>query len=184
MGAAVLLTAWLTLFGCAADTQNPALDQQVVGPGAGGQIDEISVLNVTLLPPTQGDRQYHPAGSDVGVQAWISNESSLESDTLLSITTPAAESVQIDGDRTVPPGTLADFATEDGTEVTLINLTRDVYYGQPISMTFSFAQAGSLTLNVPVEVRQQLDSDSRTPDPVPEQPGGIRETNQQEPTGS
>lgn len=165
---ALLAAASLTLSGCAAGQYSQTADQVAAIDGANGTIGDIAVLNARLAPIA---REKYPAGSDARVLLWISNDG-LDPDSLSGVSTSAAESVRITGDPIVPGQTLADFATEKGTELTVIGFQQDQYYGVSIPMTFSFANAGTLTLNIPIEVPpERLDDREKIeilpPHPVP-----------------
>ncbi|MET0865858.1 MAG: hypothetical protein ABWZ98_16125, partial [Nakamurella sp.] len=132
----------------------------------------ITVLNARLAPTKN---EYYKAGSDARLLLWVSNDG-LKADTLSQITTSAADSVDIDGGPAEVPGqTLADFATDSGTEVVVTGFTQDVYYGVSIPMTFSFANAGTLDLNIPIEVPTERSTDRETIEILPPHPTPIWE---------
>lgn len=163
---ALLTAAALTLSGCAAGQYSQTADQVAAIDGANGTIGDITVLNARLAPTARED---YAAGSDAQLLLWISNDS-LKPDTLTGITTSAAESVDIAGEATVPGQTLSDFATETGTEVVVTGFLQDQYYGVSIPMTFSFANAGTLTLNIPIEVPAERSTDRETVNILPPHP--------------
>ena len=171
---ALLTAAALTLSGCAAGQYSQTADQVAAIDGANGTIGDITVLNARLAPTTRED---YPAGSDAQLLLWISNDS-LKADTLTGISSSAAESVEISGDPTVQAQTLADFATEEGTEVIVTGFLEDQYYGVAIPMTFSFANAGTLDLNIPIEVPAERSTDRETVNILPPHPIPIWEEGQ------
>ena len=116
----------------------------------------------------------YPAGSNARLLLWISNDS-LNPDTLSGVTTSAAKSVRIVGDPIIPGQTLADFATDDGTQVIVTGFLQDQYYGESIPMTFSFANAGTLSLNIPIEVPPERSTDRETIEILPPHPTPIWE---------
>lgn len=165
---AILAAVTLALSGCAAGQVSQTADQVAAIDGANGTVGDVAVLNARLAPTARED---YPAGSDARLLLWISNDS-LNPDTLTGVSTSSAQSVDIVGDPVVPGQSLADFATEEGTEVVVTGFLQDQYYGQSIPMTFSFANAGSLTLNIPIEVPAERSTDRETvnilpPHPVP-----------------
>ena len=168
---ALFVAASLALSGCAAGQYSQTADQVAAIDGANGVVGEISVLNARLAPT---EREFYAEGSDARLLLWISNDG-LQADTLDSITTSAAESVEITGDSTVPGQTLTDFATEDGIEVTVTGFVADQYYGVSIPMTFSFANAGSVSLNIPIEVPAERSTDRETIEILPPHPTPIWE---------
>ena len=154
----LLAAASLVLSGCAAGQYSQTADQVAAIDGANGTIGDIAVLNARLAPT---EREEYPAGSDARLLLWISNDS-LTADTLSGVSTSAADSVEITGDPAVPGQTLADFATDQGTEVTVTGFLQDLFYGESIPMTFNFANAGTLSLNIPIEVPEQRSTDRAT----------------------
>jgi copper(I)-binding protein len=167
----LLAAASLVLSGCAAGQYSQTADQVAAIDGANGTIGDIAVLNARLAPT---EREKYPEGSDARLLLWISNDS-LNPDTLSSVSTSAADSVQITGDPAVPGQTLADFATEQGTEVTVTGFTADLFYGNSIPMTFNFANAGALSLNIPIQLPEQRSTDRPTVDILPPHPTPIWE---------
>ena len=167
--AALLAAAALTLTGCAAGQISQTADQVAAVDGANGTIGDITVLNARLAPTA---REQYPKGSDARVLLWISN-GSLNPDTLSAVSTTAAQSVKITGDPAVPGQTLADFATADGTVVTITGFLQAQYYGVSIPMTFSFATAGTLNLNVPIELPPERSTDRETIQIQPPEPSSI-----------
>ena len=149
--------ASLALSGCAAGQYSQTADQVAAIDGANGTVGDIAVLNARLAPT---EREDYPPARMPGCCSG-SPTTACKPDTLSRITTSAAESVEIVGDPTVPGQTLADFATEDGTEVTVTGFLQDQYYGVSIPMTFSFANAGTLSLNIPIEVPAERSTDRR-----------------------
>jgi hypothetical protein len=81
---------------------------------------------------------------------WLSN-AGVQPDQLTGISTAAATSVQINGIKAIPGQTLKDLTGPRGA-ITLKGLTQTVPYGHSIPVTFTFATAGSLTVNVPIAI--------------------------------
>ncbi len=145
--AAVFASATLLLAGCGAGQYAQSANQQAAILGANGQVGDMSALNVRLA---KADQEKYPAGSNPRVLLYLSNDG-INPDSLTSVSTSAAQSVQITGDPTIPAQTLVDLSGDSGRQITIQNLNQDLYYGVSIPMTFSFADAGSLTINVPIE---------------------------------
>jgi hypothetical protein len=167
----LLTAASLVLSGCAAGQYAQTADQVAAIDGANGTIGDIAVLNARLAPT---EREKYPAGSDARLLLWISNDG-LNPDALSSVSTSSASSVKITGDPAVPGQTLADFATDQGTEVTVTGFLQDQFYGQSIPVTFNFKNAGSLSLNIPIQVPEQRSTDRPTVDIQPAHPVPIWE---------
>ena len=171
--AAVFAAASLTLAGCGAGQYAQSVNQQAAILGANATIGNMSTLNVRLAPTEQ---QKYPAGSNPRVLLSLSNDG-INPDTLTSVSTPAAQSVQISGDPVVPGQTLVDLSGDSGPKVTLNGLVQDVSYGVSIPMTFSFANAGSLTINVPIQNPPQRSTNRETLEILPPHPTALWEQN-------
>jgi len=167
----LLAAASLVLSGCAAGQYSQTADQVAAIDGANGTVGDIAVLNARLAPTA---REQYPAGSDARLLLWISNDG-LNADELTGISTSAADSVEINGDAIVPGQTLADFATEQGAEVTVTGFVQDLFYGNSIPMTFDFKNAGSLSLNIPIQIPEQRSTNRETIEILPPHPTPIWE---------
>jgi copper(I)-binding protein len=165
-GLALFAAMTLAVSGCAAGQYAQTAEQVAAIDGANGTVGDIAVLNARLAPTT---RSSYPAGSNVRVLLYISN-AGFTADTLESVSSSAATSVKITGDAALPPQTLADFAGETGTEVTLTGLLQELHYGVSIPMTFSFANAGSIDLNVPIQLPPERSTNRETVNIQPPHP--------------
>lgn len=165
-GLALFAAMTLAVSGCAAGQYAQTADQVAAIDGANGTVGDITVLNARLAPTA---RESYPAGSSARVLLYISN-AGLSADTLESVSTSAARSVKITGDAVLPPQTLADFATDTGTEVTVTGFLQDQYYGVSIPMTFSFANAGAIDLNVPIQLPPERSTNRETVNLLPPHP--------------
>ena len=141
------LAAVVLVSGCAAGQISQTANQVAAIDGGNGTIGQIGVRNALLATPTGAD---YAKGADAPLLMWVST-AGLNSDTLTAVSTPAAASVQINGTATVPGQSLADF-TGSKVTFTLKDLTSTISYGESIPVTFAFASAGSLTVNVPVAI--------------------------------
>ena len=171
--AAVFAAATLTLAGCGAGQYAQSVNEQAAMLGANGQVGDMSALNVRLAPLEQ---EKYPAGSNPRVLLYLSNDG-INPDTLTSVSSSAAQSAQISGDPVIPANTLVDLSGDSGRQITLQGLTQDLYYGVSIPMTFSFANAGSLTINVPIENPPTRSNDRETLEILPPHPTPIWEEN-------
>ncbi len=165
-GLALFAVMTLAVSGCAAGQISQTADQVAAIDGANGTVGNIAVLNARLAPTA---REYYPEGSNARILLYVSNNG-LSEDTLESVTTSAAGSVKITGDALLPPQKLSDFASETGTEVVVTGFDQDQYYGVSIPMTFSFANAGSIDLNVPIQVPAERSTNRETIDILPPHP--------------
>ena len=165
-GLALLTAMTLAVSGCAAGQDSQTAEQVAAIDGANGTVGDIAVLNARLAPTVRED---YPAGSNARLLLYVSN-AGLAADTLESVSTSAARSVRITGDQTLPPQKLSDFASDTGTEVVVTGFLQDKSYGVSIPMTFSFANAGSIDLNIPIQVPAERSTDRETIDIQPPHP--------------
>lgn len=145
---AAVMAAALTLTGCSAGKISQTASEVAAIDGANGTVGHIGVRNALLASPTGSN---YAKGASIPMQLFVSNSGNTAVK-LTGITTPAASSVQIGGMTTIPAQTLADFSG-DTVKITLVGLTAAVNYGQSVPVTFNFT-AGSLTINVPLEIPQ------------------------------
>ncbi len=164
--AVAFVAACLTLSGCAAGQVSQTADQVAAIDGANGTVGDIAVLNARLAP-TAGEG--YQQGSNGRLLLWISNNG-LNPDTLSKVSSPAADSVQVVGDANIPGQYLADLSSLTGTRVVVSGFTQDVPHGQSIPMTFSFANAGTLDLNIPIEIPSDRSGERPTLDIQPPPP--------------
>lgn len=169
---ALAMAAAVALTGCAAGQISQTADQVAAIDGANGNIGQMTILNAQLAEP-QG--QAIGEGSNSQLLLWISN-AGLQSDTLTSITTPYASDVRITGDATIQGQTLTDLATSNGIRVTVQDFTQEVITGNSVPMTFSFEKAGSIDLNIPVQLPPERSEGRETIEILPPHPTPLWET--------
>lgn len=145
---ALAMAAAVALTGCAAGQISQTADQVAAIDGANGVVGNMSILNAQLAQPKG---QTIAAGANSPLLLWVSNEG-LDSDTLTSVTTPYASAVRISGTGEVPGQTLTDMATTSGTQLVVQGFTQELITGNSVPMTFTFAKAGTINLNVPVQL--------------------------------
>lgn len=162
LGIAVALVAG----GCAAGQVTQTDSQVAAVNGAGGTVGPIAVRDAVLEYP--GDPAGYTAGADAPLLVSIANSGDM-ADELVSVTTPAAGDVTVEGRATIPSGfavssagdgpddptpsaTLQNDRPIEGGElrITLNDLTGPIRPGLPTFVTFLFRDAGELTLRVPV----------------------------------
>ena len=144
---AVLASA-LALTGCASGKIAQTAQQVSAVSSGNGKIGDIDVLNVQFSTPSTPTASY-PKGGTAPLEIWVSNDS-IDADTLTQATTPAAGKVEIQGTATVQPKSLEDFGTKY--KIALTGLTAPIGYGVSVPVTFTFQRAGTITINVPVEI--------------------------------
>jgi copper(I)-binding protein len=158
---AAALLAFLSV-GCGAGQDAQTADQITGTGGSYGQTGEVSVLDAQFVfdGPIAGDEVYRP-GAEAPLQLTIVNAGPTD-DRLVEVTSPVAASARITGDPRIPGGQaltagyvepVASVETRDARpiEITLVGLTEPVRAGLTYPVTFTFADAGSLTLSLPVE---------------------------------
>jgi hypothetical protein len=141
---AVLLPA---LAGCEAGYNAPTLTFHPANSGADVTQNGISLSTVFLLGAPPGSSI--PPGGRAGVFLAIVAQNG---DRLVSVSAPgAASSVKLAGSSVnLPPGALVDMSGPEP-QVVLTGLASPLSGGQAINLSFNFAQAGAITLSVPVE---------------------------------
>ena len=144
-GALALLVP--VLAGCEAGLNAPTLDFHPANFAANTVKGGISMSNVFVLGPPL--RTELPAGAQAGVFLSISTENG---DQLVSVSAPGtASSVTVTGAPVdLPAQTLVDLSGPEP-EVVLTGLTKPLKGGEAIRMNFTFAHAGTISLQVPVE---------------------------------
>lgn len=150
----------LALAGCGAGQIAQTAEQQSAVSGASATAQHIEIRNAEIEYPVGGSQgpTAYAAGSSAPVTMTIANDDDLP-DRLVSASSPAASSVQITGDTTVPPhGALIASTTPGGTPssigvpiaVTLQGLSQDVSPGLSYPLVLVFERAGSVTVDLPV----------------------------------
>ena len=154
---ALMAAAPLALSGCAAGQYSQTADQVAAIDGANGTVGDIAVLNARLAPTRRED---YPAGSDANCCSG--------SPTTACSRTPSPESAPRPPSRSRSPATRPCRGRRwpispptSGTQVMVTGFLQDQYYGVSIPMTFSFANAGTLSLNIPIEVPAERSTDRR-----------------------
>ncbi|GAA5118768.1 copper chaperone PCu(A)C [Haloechinothrix salitolerans] len=160
------VAAGALLAGCSAGQITQTDTQLAAVNGGGATAGQLSVNNAAFAYP-EDDQRVWLEGSDVPLTMTIVNNGE-SSDELSSISTPISRDVVIDGDTTIrahkaltidggtaeapnpPGGEIA--AGEVGTATaTLRNINRDLFPGQVVTVTLTFADAGTVDLRVPIE---------------------------------
>ncbi len=134
------------LAGCEAGFNAPTLAFHPAANGANAVVGGVTVDNAFVLGPAIGSSL--PAGGQAGVFLTLATQNS---DRLVSATSGAASSVQLtNGPVTLTPGTSVDLSGP-APQIVLNGLTNPLSGGQMVQLTLTFATAGSVTLQLPVE---------------------------------
>jgi hypothetical protein len=157
----VLLLSPLALAACSAgQVTQTATQEQNIGNNAG--IGDLLLRQVSLPYPTGG---VYASGDDARLVAAVASTSSTD-DTLVSIEGEDFDSVQVVDpstsapasggggggalDLVVPANGVLYLSNGDGPAVTLVGLADEVTVGQYVDVTFTFEEAGEVTVPVPV----------------------------------
>lgn len=167
--AAAALGLALAVSGCAAGQVSQTAQQVAAIDGGNASVGQLSVLNVIFETPAADN--YGP-GSTVPVSLVISNHGT-QGDTLTGVSSPDATKATISAGKIALPqqfNVQVNSAAEH--TISLEGLTRPLCFGQSIPVTFTFAQAGAVTVRVPianpVERRGTRDTiDIQPPHPTP-----------------
>ncbi len=158
---AVLMPA---LAGCEAGFNAPTLTFHPAANGATTMVNGITIDNAFVLGP--GLNSELPAGGRAGVFLALEAQNG---DRLVSISAPgAASSVKVAGGSVdLPQQALVDLSGPVP-KIVLTGLSTPLSGGQTVQLILSFASAGLVTLDVPVEPRAYYYATySPPPDPKP-----------------
>ena len=95
--------AALILSGCGTGQVAATSEQRAAIDGSNGRVGPMLVRNVVLAYP-ENETNFYPQGADVPLELVIVNEGE-RPDTLVSVSTPAAREVVIQGNTRIPGGT-------------------------------------------------------------------------------
>jgi copper(I)-binding protein len=159
-GAIALLVP--ALAGCEAGLNAPTLAFHPASNWVSVVKNGITIDNVFVLGPALGSAL--PAGGRAGVFLALLAP---DGDRLVSVTAPgSAKSVKLaDGSVDLPQQQLVNLAGPTP-KVVLTGLTSPLSGGQTVQLVLTFAEAGSVTLSVPVEPRA-YDYATYAPPPTP-----------------
>ncbi len=167
---AVAAVIALALSGCAAGQVAQTAMEVAAVDGGNATVGHLGVRNVRFAATDAGT---YPAGADLPIKLWVSNASTA-SDSLTAVSTPAAATVEISGSADFAPQTLIEVTDSTPLKITVSGLTAPLPYGHSIPVTFTFQQAGVVTLNVPIEIPAARGTETRdTVNVLPGEPGNI-----------
>lgn len=159
----VLLLSPVALAACSAgQVSQTATQEQNLGNSA--DVGDLSLRGLQLPYPTGGT---YASGSDARLIGAVASTAASD-DTLLSIEGEAFDSVEVIDptaeeaaadapapttlDLTVPAGGLLYMSNGRGPAVTLVGLAEEYGAGQYVEVTFTFEEAGEVTVEVPVGI--------------------------------
>jgi len=152
-----LLLSPVALTACSAGQIAQTAEQVRDKTGAQGNVGDLALRAVQLPYPVGG---VYEAGNNARLMAAVSSTSPTE-DTLVSIegedfdgvevVAPAATTAQSGSlDLAVPADSTLYLGNGTGPDVTLVGLSDEIGVGQFLEVTFTFEQAGEVTVQVPV----------------------------------
>lgn len=150
--AAILLPLTVSACGSGLDPQTykSRTTQDAANAGAG----DLALRNVAILPPDAGVSELAPGKDAFATLSVVSV--SREKDTLVSVSTPAASSVELVDKfgQAVPTVEIPALSTVDAADFAIVlrGLTKALRPGMYVEMTFSFDRNGRASFKVPVKV--------------------------------
>jgi copper(I)-binding protein len=152
LGGGVLALLIGAIAGCEAGNDAPTLEFHPASFGAHTVFNGIQITNAFVLGAPNGSTL--PSGSSASLFVSLYNGGS-SSDTLVSATAPGtAGSISLSGGTvTLPVNAAPVNLTGPEPEVVLEGLTQPLRGGTNITVTFDFAHAGTVKLQVPVEAQ-------------------------------
>lgn len=168
---AFALGAALGMTGCATGQLAQTAQQLPAVNGGMGQTGKVAIRNASLAYPVETDGVY-AKGSDVELALTIVSQNTAD-DKLVKVSAKVASDVVYEGSRTVPGGgslvvgaparvgeggaqptesttSAPDLDGAAHARIVLQDTTVPVRSGQDINVTFTFKQAGSVTVNMPM----------------------------------
>jgi len=155
VGSVVLL---LASAGCRVESERKPSDEAKATPSKqGAPENDTTVKNASIVPKYANNSCEIPADQPVELKFFIMNNRHNEAERLLSVTTPAADSV------IVAPGPTLEIPAGEGLAVgdpnsldhpftaSLQGVNDNATPGQTVEVIFKFEDAGNIRLQVPVE---------------------------------
>lgn len=149
------------LGGCGAGQQAQTSNQVAASGGAAGQVGTIAVrdAHIAFAGAVAGDTVFRP-GEDAPLQVTIVNVATAATagnsggDRLTAVSSPIATASRIVGDTRIADGQVLTAGYDQqatSIEITLTGLTMPVHAGLTYPVVFTFAHAGQLRIELPVE---------------------------------
>lgn len=149
LGAGALALLAPAIAGCEAGENAPTLEYHAAAPGAYTVFNGIKVSDAFVLGAPSGSTV--PAGSSAGMFLSLYNGSTTE-DKLVSVSAAGtAASVSVTGTSVTLPVDSAVNLMGPQPKVVLTKLAKPLSGGSAIPVTLTFAHAGTITLQVPIE---------------------------------
>ncbi len=152
--AGVLLA--LALTGCGASLDAQTYQERSQSDATNTAVGTIALRGISVEPG--GDDRTLESGDDADVFMVLTNRDD-EPDTLVEVTTPDAESVEllVDGEESDGIEVPALGSTADSASLRLVSLTEELREGEYTTLTFRFERSGSVEVPVPVRTSGRTD---------------------------
>ncbi|HLZ37852.1 MAG TPA: copper chaperone PCu(A)C, partial [Mycobacteriales bacterium] len=144
-----VLFAAPALVGCEAGMNAQTAQQYGPVDAATARAQALRIQNAFLAPPTGSALA---AGSDARLFFTVVNPTD-DDDRLVRVDAREARTARLSGAVVVPAHTLVTVGSPPRT-VTLAGLSRQLRPGQTLDVTLAFARAGTVSLTVPVELKE------------------------------
>ena len=147
----------LALTGCGAELDAQTYQERSQADATNTAVGTIALRGVSV--EFAGDDRTHEAGTDVEVFMVLTNRDD-EDDTLVEVTTPDAESVDLlVDDEESPDGIVVPSlgSTEQSASLRLVSLTEELREGEYTTLTFRFERNGTVVVPVPVRTSGRTD---------------------------
>jgi len=169
IGAGAMAILIPAIAGCEAGENAPTIEFHSASSGAHTVFNGITITNAFVLSNPSGSSL--PAGSNAGLFVGLFNTNT-SGDELTGASAPGtASSVSLTGGTVALGPESPAYLTGPQPDLVLNNLTRPLAGGTTVKITFTFAHAGSVTLEVPVEAKSYYWATySPAPSPVPTTP--------------
>ena len=156
---AVLLVSPVALSACSAGQVTQTATQERDKVGAMGQVGDLTIRQVEFVSPDEG---FYEKGDDAELRLAVVNTGE-EDDTLVEVSGEGVGDVEFDSGSTGSasddgieiPGDSTTFVGDDGLSITLTDLDDALTVGQYLELTFTFENAGEITLPVTVSTPEE-----------------------------
>ena len=146
----------LALTGCGATLDAQTYQERNSADASNTAVGTIALRGIAV--ESGGDDRTLDAGEDAEVFLVLTNDSG-EDDTLVEVTSPDAESVEllVDGEQTDGIEVPRLGSTGDSATLRLVGLTEELREGEYTTLTFRFEDNGSIEVPVPVRTSGRTD---------------------------
>lgn len=169
----------LLLSGCGAGQLSQTAQQVAATNGLNASVGQVDLRDVQIAYPASpaGPAALYARGTSAPIRATLVN-SGATADRLVSVSSPAASNVRIQGDATLPQDVALVSAGNSSLtptnarsfQLVAEGLTQPIAAGTSVPMTFVFERAGSVTTDVPTAIPAE-GAPGAEPERIPGAPG-------------